>query len=73
VFDGVLDGEDTSLALGLITDVAVLLFNTNEYVLKEIQISLFVEKEKQNHLKLLIFLHMYATSFTNTDNMTFWS
>ena len=33
VFDGVLEGEDTTLALGLITDVGVLLTHTDHHTL----------------------------------------
>jgi len=33
VLDGVLEGEDTTLALGLITDVAVLLTHTDHHTL----------------------------------------
>jgi len=35
VLDGVLEGEDTTLALGLITDVAVLLSHTDHHTLNK--------------------------------------
>ena len=36
VLDGVLEGKDTSLGLGLITDVGVLVAHTNHHTLEEI-------------------------------------